>query len=177
MTRPTYIFMILFLIHSLISASQTESKIQRLENNILKQVASDLRDQSDSFYLFTLKASTKPDKQYPKVSVADSTEFMFQMGSFLRFYLICDGDPENYGILKLYKKSNSQTIPNLLLKEIKCFGNESKVVSFDYILNDFEEFNLYLKLENNKNASAVAVVTQYKPKSDNKKTKPTQTIK
>jgi hypothetical protein len=69
--------------------------------------------------------------------------------------------------LKCYRRSDSSTIPDILLKEIKCSGNETKIITFDYKTTNDEAFNFYLILENNRKAIAVATLTQYFQKEKN----------
>jgi hypothetical protein len=164
MSKLQLLFIVLFLIYLSNIQAQTYSDVQKLEKTISDQINSDLKDQSDSYYLFPLKVAHKKDLPDLSLSSIDSTNFIFQDGCYLRFYLICSGDSDNIATLKLYRKSNSPTIPKTLIKEMNCRGNESKILIFDYYLKDIEAFDISLSLENNRRAIAVAVATQYIPK-------------
>ena len=167
MKKLYYLLICAFLITTTLTKAQDNQVSQKLEKNILNQISQDSKDKIGSFNIFTLKVVTGYNEISAKLSNIDSIQSKFSPNCYLRFYLTCFGDSNNAGVLKCYRRSDSSTIPDILLKEIKCSGNETKIITFDYKTTDDEAFNFYLVLENNRKAIAVATLTQYFQKEKN----------
>ena len=161
-----HIFLISFLILfiSFNVHCQESAELQKLKNAVFERIKMDLKDQDTSYYLFPLKIDNSVKRINSKMPLIDSANFVYSPKSYLRFYLVCSGDSGNVARLRLYYRSGLSSTPDKLINEITCNSKESKIVSFDYYLQENGRFFIKLILDKDLPATAFAFGTNYMPR-------------
>ena len=87
--------------------------------------------------------------------------FSYNAGFTFRFYVLSSNSFKNDAILKLYRRSEDDSMPNILLTSVTDKSGDKKASILEYRNIRSSDFYLELSLEKNTPGCAAALVTVY----------------
>ncbi len=151
----------LLLVISNYCFSQTKCNVSGLKEKIHQTIESDKQKQDNLNIIEQLTLSIDYDSMKDNGFKNPYHIFSFSTGFTFRFYVLSSDLNNNGGILNIYKRSEDDSQPNILLAEVRDIPGDNKVSILEFVNTETSDFLLELSLDKEKSGCALAVVTAY----------------
>lgn len=141
--------------------SQTTCNLSGLAKEVRQSIDQDKKKPDNIFIIEQLTLSVKYESMKEREVAKAHHIFSYNAGFTFRFYVLSSNSKGNNATLKLYKRSEDDSIPNILLTSITDKSGDKKASILEYRNNQSSDFYLELSLEKNKPGCAAAMVAVY----------------